>query len=386
MSILSNEQYAAHLTQLVKQHNIYEYGKSDYQGRIADEIIEFLRESKVFYQLVPEEMGGGDSVSRWLIALREVGAQCNTTVHMMTTQSLAVYALRLAGELKSKKAIYHSLINVEKQSCFCLTEPSGGSDASEMQSVARKTEDGYLITGDKCMIMNADFADYFLIAAKLEGIQGYAAITLFLVPKEAPGITVMLPDQTMGARGVPINSIHFKNVPVAASMVVGGEGNGWKIITSVLDRTRPGVAAAALGGARTAMEKAILYTQKRIAFGKALAKFQTVSNRNADMAIKWKSAWLMVEDAGRKIDAKDTGITLASSMAKIAGTEAAYEIANQALLNLGGYGFLEEYGLAAICRNMRTTTIYDGTNDVLRGMVSGGVTKEIREQQAPMNR
>jgi alkylation response protein AidB-like acyl-CoA dehydrogenase len=379
MDIQSDEQYAEYVLQLAKQYKISQYGHEDYKGFIPPVLINFLKESKVFYQLVPEEMGGGNNVSRWFIALREVGSQCNTTVHIMTTHSLSIYALRIAGEIERKPDLYRSLIELDKQSCFCLTEPGGGSDASSLKTVAVKSESGYLISGDKCMIMNADFADYLLVAAKLSDVEGYAGITLFMIPRETPGITVDPPDQTMGARGVPINSVHFNQVLATEDMMIGGAGNGWKILMRVLDRTRPGVASAALGAARTAMEKAVVYSQKRVAFGKPISRYQTISNRIADMTMRWNSAWLMTQDAGRRIDTGDRALSLASAMAKITATEAAVDIANEALLVFGGYGFLEEYGMAEICRNLRVTTIYDGTNDVLRGIVAGSFSKAVSD-------
>ena len=372
------EEYAAQIAKLACARGISKIGAGAYSGRLPEALVEFLKESKVFYNLVSKENGGDDSLTKWLYALREVGAQCNTTVHIMTTQSLCVHAFRISGEDSDKKELYTEIITLEKQTCFCLTEPNGGTDAGNMQTVVAKRQDGYVLTGVKNMIMNAGFADYFLVAARLAEVPGYNGITLFLVPRKSEGLSVAPHDETLGVNGVPINTVTFKDVFVPRNCLVGKEGEGWKLCMKVLDRTRPGVAAAALGAARTALAMCIDYSSDRMVFGKPLIKYQTTTNKIAEMGIALESAWLMTERAGLNIDEGGSDIALTSCMAKITGTETAFQVANEALGLFGGYGYLKDHGIEKIFRDLRVGPIYDGTNEILKGITATELIKKYR--------
>ena len=373
-----HEDYASSIRDLALKRDIHGLGLPEYAGALPTGITDFLRESAVFRNIAPESHGGTDSISHWMVALREVGALCSTTAHVMTTHSMAVYAFRLAGEHDKKREMFQAMIRLDKQSCFCLTEPDGGTDAGNLKTLAVKTDGGYLVSGEKCMIINAGFADYFLVAARLADVVGYDGITLFLLEKDAAGLHVHDGDKTMGLRGLPVNRISFNRVFAPEACLVGAPGGGWKVLMKVLDRTRPGVAAATLGAGRTALEKAVLYTRGRTVFGKPLSKYQTTTNRIADLALRLEAAWLLTAQAAARLD-QGLDPSVSSSYAKIAGTEAALEAANLALQMHGGYGYLEAYGLERICRDLRISTIYDGTNEILRGIVAGGVSKLIVE-------
>ena len=374
--------YASAIRDLGKKYHIHEVGLADYVDGVPlpEDVFRFLREANVFDNLAPNERGTGvKSVSKWLVALREVGALDNTSVHIMTTQSMPIYTLQLAGESDRMSRQLQEMLRLEKTVCFCMTEASGGSDAAGMTTSAVRTDGGYRINGEKCMIMNAGFADYFLIVARLSDREGYDGITLFWAERGTPGLEVLPHMQTCGVTGVPINRVVFRDMFLPAESVVGGEGNGWKIVMSVLNRTRPGVGAAALGEARTAMERAAVYGKDRICFGKPLNKNATLQGKFAEMTLAWESAWLLVERAGRYLDEGAAGQTAISAMAKIAGTDAAKLVIDKALDFFGGYGYLTEVGMERMYRDVRTTPIYDGTNDILRGLVAGSQLKSCVE-------
>ncbi|WP_297870810.1 acyl-CoA dehydrogenase family protein [uncultured Oscillibacter sp.] len=366
--------YAQKLRELGQQRRIHEIGLTDYaDGQpLPHELFDFLKDSGVFQNLAPDEKKQGvHDIGRWLVALREVGALDNTSVHIMTTQSMPIYALQLAGETERLRQQLWNMISLEKAACFCMTEPSGGSDAANLSASASRVKGGYCINGEKCMIMNAGFADYFLILARLSDVEGYDGFTLFLADRQTEGLEVLPHTPTCGVTGVPINPVIFHNMFLPKDRAVGGEGNGWKLVMSVLNHTRPGVGAAALGAARTAMERAAAFGQHRICFGKPLNKNAVLQGKFAGMSMAWDAAWLLVERAGRNLDAHGPAQTSISAMAKIAGTEAAKQIVDQALDFFGGYGYLTETGMERFYRDIRTTPIYDGSNDILRGLVAG---------------
>jgi len=271
------------------------------------------------------------------------------------------------------------MLSLEKLACFCMTEPGGGSDAANLRTSAARTADGYVIDGEKCMIMNAGAADYFLILARLSDVEGYDGLTLFLADRDTEGLEVLPHTPTCGVTGVPINRVRFHKMLLPEGRCVGGEGKGWKVVMSVLNRTRPGVGAAALGEARTAMERAAVFGRDRICFGKPLNKIAALQTKFAEMTLAWDSAWLMVERAGRNLDENLPGQTPISAMAKISATEAAKLVADKALDFFGGYGYLTEVGMERIYRDIRTTPIYDGSNDVLRGLVAGSQLRSCIE-------
>lgn len=373
--------YAQEIRTLGLNYGIHEIGLADYtDGQpLPKAIFDYLREAKVFQNLEPKKGGGVRSVGQWLIALREVGALDNTSVHIMTTQSMPIYALQLADEAERLRQPLLEMLSLEKVACFCMTEPSGGSDAANLSTSAVEAEGGYRITGEKCMIMNAGFADYFLILARLSGAAGYDAFTLFLADRDTEGLEVLPHTPTCGVTGVPINRVHFRDMFLPKERVVGGEGNGWKLVMTVLNHTRPGVGAAALGAARTAMERAAVFGRDRVCFGKPLNKNVTLQGKFAEMSLAWEAAWLMVERAGRNLDEHYPGQTTISAMAKIAGTDAAKMIVDKALDFFGGYGYLTDVGMERMYRDIRTTPIYDGSNDILRGLVAGSQLRSCAE-------
>ncbi|MHA5219385.1 acyl-CoA dehydrogenase family protein [Dysosmobacter sp. Phy] len=376
------DSYASSIRELGKKYQIHEIGLKDYEDGqpLPEDVFSFLKEARVFENLSPGNSAVGvQSVSRWLTALREVGALDNTSVHIMTTQSLIIYALQFAGETQRLGRQLQEMLELDKHACFCLTEAGGGSDAAGMQTTAFREQDGYRIRGEKCMIMNAGFADYFLVAARLSDVEGYDGITLFLVDRDTPGLTVFPHTQTCGVTGVPINRIAFSDVRVPQERLVGQEGKGWKILMKVLNCTRPGVGAAALGATRTAMERAAVYGKDRVCFGKPLNKNAVLQGKFAEMTLAWESGWLMVERAGRYLDEGRSGQTAISAMAKIAATDAAKLVVDRSLDFFGGYGYLKEVGMERFYRDVRVCTIYDGTNDILRGLVAGSQLKSCVE-------
>lgn len=307
--------------------------------------------------------------------------EANTYAQEIRTLGLnyGIHEIGLADEAERLRQPLLEMLSLEKVACFCMTEPSGGSDAANLSTSAVEAEGGYRITGEKCMIMNAGFADYFLILARLSGAAGYDAFTLFLADRDTEGLEVLPHTPTCGVTGVPINRVHFRDMFLPKERVVGGEGNGWKLVMTVLNHTRPGVGAAALGAARTAMERAAVFGRDRVCFGKPLNKNVTLQGKFAEMSLAWEAAWLMVERAGRNLDEHYPGQTTISAMAKIAGTDAAKMIVDKALDFFGGYGYLTDVGMERMYRDIRTTPIYDGSNDILRGLVAGSQLRSCAE-------
>src|SRR5699024_10409348 len=269
---------------------------------IPEQAINFLKESDVHKAIIPYELGGEGSVLKWFSALKEISYFSSAVANIMTTQSLLIYSILLNEVNEKRKEILFELANVESIGCFALTEPKVGSNAKSIETTAQEEGSNYIINGEKRFIINAEIADVLLIAAQAKSSSGDPkGITLFLVPKDSPGIQEMRREKTMGLNELPVNSFKMKNVKVDRSMILGEVGNGWTTLMDVFKRTRPGVGAVGIGIAQKAIESAIDYSKERIQFGREIRKFQTIGNMISEMIVSFKGAESVVFQLGKKI-------------------------------------------------------------------------------------
>ena len=264
-----------------------------------------------------------------------------------------------------------------------MTEPQSGSDVSGIKTTARRTADGYVLNGAKIWATNSDIADFILVAAKTQGLQGEAlGINLFVVEKDTPGLTVGRKEDKMGARGVPSCPLFFDNAPLRSDCRLGPEGGeGFKVAMEALNTSRPIVAARAVGIAQGAIDHAVKYIQERRAFGHAISDFQGARWMIADMVMQTEAARQLVYRTAAMVDAGVTGKALApmAAMAKCFASDVAMKVATDAVQLFGAAGVSAEYPINRYFRDAKVVQIIEGTNQIQRNIIAGSVLGKVAQ-------
>ncbi len=261
------------------------------------------------------------------------------------------------------------LTSMELIASYCLTEPGSGSDAAAMKTVAVMDGDDYVLTGSKAFISGAGVSDVYLIMARTGG-PGAKGVSAFVVERDWPGVSFGANERKMGWNAQPTAQVNLDSVRVPAANRLGGEGEGFRFAMAGLDGGRINIASCSLGGAQLALDTARAYLLERQQFGQRLADFQALQFRLADMATELDAARLMVRRAADALDKKDPNATRYCAMAKRYATDAGFEVANQALQLHGGYGYLRDYPLERIVRDLRVHQILEGTNEIMRVIIA----------------
>ncbi|WP_243229531.1 acyl-CoA dehydrogenase family protein [Microbacterium sp. CIAB417] len=251
---------------------------------------------------------------------------------------------------------------------YCLTEPGAGSDAAAIATSAIRDGDDYVLTGVKQFISGAGEAAVYVVMART-GEPGARGITAFLVPGDADGVSFGAPEKKMGWHAQPTRQVILDEVRVPASDRLGDEGGGFKIAMSALDGGRLNIAACSLGGAQWALDRAVRYVHERFTFGDPLAEKQSIVFQVADMRAQLHAARLMVQDAAEAVDEGSADASVRCAMAKRFATDAGFDVANRALQLHGGYGYLQDYGIEKVVRDLRVHQILEGTNEIMQLIV-----------------
>jgi len=258
---------------------------------------------------------------------------------------------------------------MEAIASYCLTEPGSGSDAAALKARATRDNQGYVLNGTKQFISGAGASDLYLTMLRTGG-DGPDGISALLIPKETPGLSFGANERKMGWNAQPTRQVIFEDARVGADAVLGEEGQGFRFAMAGLDGGRLNIAACSLGGAEAALDIALRYTQERRAFGKAISDFQSTQFKLADMRIELEAARALLWRACAKLDAKAPDAGMYCAMAKRFVTDTASRVADDALQLLGGYGYLAEYGIEKIVRDLRVHRILEGTNEIMRLIVA----------------
>jgi alkylation response protein AidB-like acyl-CoA dehydrogenase len=251
---------------------------------------------------------------------------------------------------------------------YCLTEPGAGSDAAALTTTAIRDGDEFVLTGVKQFISGAGEASVYIVMART-GDAGARGITAFLVPADTDGLSFGANEKKMGWNAQPTRQVILDEVRVPAANVLGSEGQGFKIAMSALNGGRVNIAACSLGGARWALDRAVAYVHERFTFGEPLAEKQSVVFTLADMATELRAARALVRDAAAAIDAQADDASMQCAMAKRYATDAGFRVANEALQLHGGYGYLHDYGIEKVVRDLRVHQILEGTNEIMRVII-----------------
>ena len=347
------------------------------------EVIEKAWEVGLMNTHIPEEYGGPglDYLSGCLIE-EEMGWGCSGIGTSLMCNGLATAPIAIGGSEEVKKKYLAMLTEEPKLASFCLTEPDAGSDVSGMRTSAVKMGDEYVINGSKCFITNGGYADYYTVYAKTDKDAGHRGISAFLVPRDA-GVVVDKKEDKLGQRASNTATISFNDVEVPAENLIGEENRGFKLAMMTLDRTRPGVAAMAVGIARAAFEFATDYSRERVQFGVPIAMHQAIQFMIADMATKIEAARLLVWQSGVLLDQGKRN-TLASSHAKRFSADTAMEVTTDAVQVYGGYGFIKEYPVEKLMRDAKIMQLYEGTSQIQRLVIAREVLlpRRVEEPEA----
>jgi butyryl-CoA dehydrogenase len=327
--------------------------------------------------LVPQEYGGGGATTLdYALAIEEISwADASHSVVISVNNSLVCEPILRFGTEEQKRRFLPSLAGGEYVGAYCLSEPTSGSDASNMSTRARRDGDSFVLNGTKSWITNGGVAGLYLVYA-LSNSDGPKSrgITAFLVPSDTPGLRAGPKEKKLGIRASSTTQIFFDDCRVPADAVLGKVDEGFKIAMATLDGGRIGIGAQALGIAQRALDESVRYAREREAFGHPIADFQGLQWRMADMATRVESARLLVYRAARMKDAGQS-FSKEASMAKLAASETAMFCAHAAVQTFGGYGFVRDYPVEKLFRDAKITEIYEGTSEIQRLVISRHVLR-----------
>jgi alkylation response protein AidB-like acyl-CoA dehydrogenase len=348
----------------------------DEAEKFPEEQIEGLAELGLLGMIIPEEYGGAgfDTVS-YALALEEIAkADSSVAVIVSVTNSVCCYPILSFGTEEQKQKYLVPLAKGEKLGAFCLSEPQAGSDATNQKTRAVEDGDFYVLNGTKSWVTNGGLASVYLVMAVTGETDGRKEITAFLVEGEAEGLKVSSIEHKMGQRASQTAEMSLTDVRVPKENILGGIGNGMKVAFGSLDNGRIGIAALSVGIAQAALEESIKYSKDRVAFGQLISEFQAIQHKLADMATVVESARLLTLRAAAM---KDTGkqVGTFASMAKLYASETANKICADAVQIHGGNGFSRHYNVEKYYRDARITTIYEGTSEIQRIVISRGILK-----------
>ncbi len=345
------------------------------------DVVELYRENDIFGLFFSERHGGlGTGTLLGLIAIEEVSKVCATSGLILAVQELGSLGLKLAGSAEQKERYLPKLASGEWLCAYALTESDSGSDSAAMRSSARREGDEYVLNGSKRFITNAGVASLYTVFAKTDPDAGHSGISAFLVEADAPGFAVARLEPKMGISGSTTGELTFDNVRVPAANLLGEEGEGFKIAMRILDRSRSGIAAQALGIAQGATDYALDYAKTRETMGKPIAQHQLIQAKLADMETECEAARGLLYRFGRMVDegADDAELTKASAMAKLKCGDVAMAVATEAVQILGGYGYIKEYPVERFMRDAKITQIYEGTQEIQRLVIAREMVREAR--------
>jgi alkylation response protein AidB-like acyl-CoA dehydrogenase len=343
------------------------------------DIVELFREHELFGLGVDERFGGsGAGALMVLVAVEEVSRACATCGLVLAVQELGSLAVRLAGNDEQRERFLPRLASGESLGAYALTEAGSGSDSAAMRTEARADGSEYVLNGSKRFITNAGVASLYTVFAKTDPGAGHAGISCFIVEADKPGFEVGRVEPKMGIKGSTTGELLFTDCRVPAANLVGEEGEGFKIAMRILDRSRPGIAAQALGIAQGATDYALEYAKSRETMGQPIAEHQLVAAKLADMETCCEAARGLLYKVGLMIDEDAPELTKVSAMAKLFCSDTAMAATTEAVQILGGYGYMKDYPVERMMRDAKITQIYEGTNEIQRLVIAREMAREAR--------
>jgi len=323
---------------------------------------------------VGEEFGGS-GLGRLDAALifEELSAACPSTAAYISIHNMASWMIDRFGNPEQRARFLPKLTTMEHFASYCLTEPGAGSDAASLRTRAERDGDDYVLNGSKAFISGGGTSDVYVCMVRT-GEPGPKGISCIVVEKGTPGLSFGKQEHKLGWKSQPTAAVIFENCRVPVANRIGEEGEGFRIAMKGLDGGRLNIAACSVGGARFCLEQAVAYTTERKQFGKPLNAFQALQFKLADMATELDAARLMLHRAAASLDAGSPEATAHCAMAKRFATDAGFQVVNEALQLHGGYGYIKEYPIERIFRDLRVHQILEGTNEIMRVIIARHLT------------
>jgi acyl-CoA dehydrogenase len=342
----------------------------DEAARFPEELFHKARELGIVNMNIPMEYGGvGATVLEECVVGEELGYGCTGISTSLSTNNLGSLPLILGGN-EQQKAYWlgERIVNQGQFVSYCVTEAGAGSNVVGMQTRAEKRNGSYLINGSKIFITNASHANFFTVFAKTDPNAGHRGMSCFVIDRDAPGVKVGKKFDKMGQRASDTAEIVFENVEVPAENLVGQEGQGFYLAMKVFDYSRPGVASGAVGLQRRALEECVKYAKEREAFGVPIYQHQAIGHKIADMAINYEASRLLVWQAAWQVEAGIANPKV-PAYAKAFAADMATKAAVDAVQVFGGYGFMKEYPVEKLLRDVKIFQIYEGTSEIQRNII-----------------
>ncbi len=318
---------------------------------------------------------GGSGLGRLDAALifEELAAACPSTAAYISIHNMASWMIDRFGSREQRERFLPKLTTMEHFASYCLTEPGAGSDAASLRTRAERDGDHYVLNGSKAFISGGGTSDVYVCMVRT-GEPGPKGISCIVVEKGTPGLSFGKQEHKLGWKSQPTSAVIFENCRVPVANRIGEEGEGFRIAMKGLDGGRLNIAACSVGGARFCLEQAVAYTAERKQFGKPLSAFQALQFKLADMATELDAARLMLHRAAASLDAGLPEATAHCAMAKRFATDAGFQVVNEALQLHGGYGYIKEYPIERIFRDLRVHQILEGTNEIMRVIIARHLT------------
>jgi acyl-CoA dehydrogenase len=347
--------------------------KAEHYDRTGDfpiDIIEKGRQAGLVNLNIPVEYGGaGASVLEECIAGEELAYGCSGISTAMSVNSLSSLPILLGGtQVQKDHWLGERMVDKGHMAAYCVTEPAAGSDVAGMQTRAERRNGHYVLNGSKIFISNVNYANFYTVFAVTDPGKRHKGISCFVVERDSPGINVSKHFDKLGQRAADTAEVVFENVEVPAENRIGEEGMGFMLAMSVFDHSRPGVAAGAVGVARRAMEESIKYAKERHTFSVPIWQHQAVGHKIADMAINIEAARLLTWQAAWMVDHGVQNSKVIAA-AKAFASDMAMKVTVDAVQVFGGYGYMKEYPVEKLMRDVKVFQIYEGTSEIQRNII-----------------
>ena len=352
-------------------------------GRIAPNAVQWDKDRHLPLDVIREtaELGmagiyvkedvGGSELKRLdaAVIFEALATGCPAVSAFISIHNMAAWMIDSYASEEQRQRWLPELTSMRKIASYCLTEPGSGSDAVAMKTTAKRDGDDYVLNGTKQFISGAGSNDLYVVMARTAA-QGSRGVSSFVVEKDAPGLSFGPNERKMGWHIQPTAQVIFEDCRIPAENRINDEGMGFRIAMSGLDGGRLNIGACSIGGAQAALDMAKNYSTERKAFGQAIGQFQAIQFKLADMVTELEAARMLLYAAAAKLDAKTADATQACAMAKRFSTDTGFKVANEALQIHGGYGYLAEYGVEKIVRDLRVHQILEGTNEIMRVIIA----------------
>jgi len=345
-------------------------------------IVKIMAESDLFGVYIPEEYGGtGGGSMDLVVCVEELSKACGGISLSLAATALGTYPLLLFGSHEQKKKYIPALAAGKKLAAFAITEAEAGSDAGSIRTTAKKDGDYYILNGTKQWITNGGEADTYSVVAMTDKTKGARGASVFIVEKGTKGFEFGKKEKKLGIRASATRELVFTDCKVHKDNLLAKEGMGFIVAMKTFDNSRPGVAAQALGIAQGALDEAVKYAHQRRQFGQPISSFQGIQFMLADMATQIEAARALVYAVARMLDAGVKDIAQASAMSKLFASDVAMKVTVDAVQIFGGYGYMREYPVEKYMRDAKITQIYEGTNQIQRGVIASHLIKELAKKK-----